>query len=243
MKQILSAIRKAVDDYNMIDEGDRIAVGLSGGKDSVTLLMALKNLQIFYPKHFEIVAITIDPGSNTFDTSEMEKLCEKLGVEYVIERTNIKQIVFDVRKEKNPCSLCANLRRGALNGAAEANGCNKVALGHHKDDVIETFFLSLFYEGHIHTFAPSTYLSRKNIKAIRPMIYLEEKDIKSFAKRNEIPIMKKTCEVDGETKREFMKNLIKELTKYIPRLKACIFGAIQRSNIKGWEKNEEVEEK
>lgn len=240
MRQILSALRKAVDDYNMIEEGDRIAVGLSGGKDSVTLLLALKNLQIFYPKHFEIVAITIDPGSNTFDTTKMEELCKKLEIEYVIERTNIKQIVFDVRKEKNPCSLCANLRRGALNGAAEAHGCNKVALGHHKDDVIETFFLSLFYEGHIHTFAPSTYLSRKNIKAIRPMIYLEEKDIKSFAKRNDIPVMHKTCEVDGETKREFMKNIIKELGKHIPRLKACIFGAIQRSNIKGWEKEGEI---
>lgn len=242
MKQILSSIRKAVDDYNMIEEGDRIAVGLSGGKDSVTLLLALKNLQIFYPKHFEIVAITVDPGSNTFDTTELEKMCADLNIEYVIERTNIKQVVFDIRKEKNPCSLCANLRRGALNGAAEAHGCNKVALGHHKDDVIETFFLSLFYEGHIHTFAPSTYLSRKNIAAIRPMIYLEEKEIKAFAKRNNIPIMKKTCEADGETKREFMKNLIMELSKNIPRLKACIFGAIQRSNIKGWEKTSKEEE-
>ncbi|MBQ8298529.1 MAG: tRNA 2-thiocytidine(32) synthetase TtcA [Clostridia bacterium] len=236
MKQILSSVRKAIDEYGMIEEGDRIAVGLSGGKDSVTLLLALKNLQIFYPKKFEIVAITIDPDSNTFDTSVLEKLCAELNIEYVIEKTNIKEVVFDIRKEKNPCSLCANLRRGALNGAAEAHGCNKVALGHHKDDVIETFLLSLFYEGHIHTFSPNTYLSRKNLMVIRPMIYLEEKEVKAFAKRNNIPIMKKSCEVDGSTKREFMKTIIMELSKRIPRLKACIFGAIERSNIKGWEK-------
>lgn len=243
MKQILSSIRKAVDDYGMINEGDKIAVALSGGKDSVTLLLALKNLQIFYPKHFELMALTIDPGSETFDTTEMEKLCEKIGVEYVIEKTHIKEVVFDIRKEKNPCSLCANLRRGALNSVAEEHGCNKVALGHHKDDVIETLLLSLFYEGNINTFAPTTYLSRKNITTIRPMIYLEEKEIKSFAKRNDIPIMKKTCAADGYTKREFIKELIKELSKKIPRLKACIFGAVQRSNIKGWEKVESEEEK
>ena len=243
MKQILSSIRKAVDDYGMINEGDKIAVALSGGKDSVTLLLALKNLQIFYPKNFELMALTIDPGSETFDTTEMEKLCEKIGVEYVIEKTHIKEVVFDIRKEKNPCSLCANLRRGALNSVAEEHGCNKVALGHHKDDVIETLLLSLFYEGNINTFAPTTYLSRKNITTIRPMIYLEEKEIKSFAKRNDIPIMKKTCAADGYTKREFIKELIKELSKKIPRLKACIFGAVQRSNIKGWEKVESEEEK
>ncbi len=236
MKQILSGIRKAIDEYGMIEEGDKIAVGLSGGKDSVTLLLALKNLQIFYPKKFDIVAITIDPGSNTFDTSVLEKLCADLNIEYVIEKTNIKEVVFDIRKEKNPCSLCANLRRGALNGAAKAHGCNKVALGHHKDDVIETFLLSLFYEGHIHTFSPNTYLSRKNLMVIRPMIYLEEKEVKAFAKRNNIPIMKKTCIVDGSTKREFMKTIIMELSKHIPRLKACIFGAIERSGIKGWDK-------
>ena len=242
MKQILSGMRKAIEDYKMIEEGDRIAVGLSGGKDSVTLLMAFKNLQIFYPKKFEIVAVTIDPGSNTFDTKILEDLCEKIGVEYVIEKTNIREVVFDIRQEKNPCSLCANLRRGALNDVATRLGCNKIALGHHKDDVIETFFLSLFYEGHIHTFSPVTYLSRKNVTTIRPFIYLEEKEIKAFAKRNNIPVMKKTCVVDGNTKREFMKNMILELSKHIPRLKACIFGAIERSNIKGWEKIETKEE-
>ena len=147
MKQILSGMRKAIEDYKMIEEGDRIAVGLSGGKDSVTLLMAFKNLQIFYPKKFEIVAVTIDPGSNTFDTKILEELCKELDVEYVIERTNIREVVFDIRQEKNPCSLCANLRRGALNDVATRIGCNKIALGHHKDDVIETFFLSLGVSG------------------------------------------------------------------------------------------------
>ena len=239
MKQILSNIRKAIDDYQMIEEGDKIAVGLSGGKDSITLLMALKNLQIFYPKHFELMAITVDPGSQTFDTSSLQKLCDGIGVEYVVLKTDIKEIVFDVRKEKNPCSLCANLRRGALYSTAKEYGCTKVALGHHMDDVIETFFLSLFYEGHIHTFAPNTYLSKNDIIIIRPMIYLEEKEIKAFAKRNNIPVMKKTCEVDGKTKREYMKNLIKELSKSIPRLKTCVFGAIVRSDIKGWQKEKE----
>ena len=193
MKQILSGMRKAIEDYKMIEEGDKIAIGLSGGKDSVTLLMAFKNLQIFYPKKFEIVAVTIEPGSNTFDTKILEELCKELDVEYVIERTNIREVVFDIRQEKNPCSLCANLRRGALNDVATRIGCNKIALGHHKDDVIETFFLSLFYEGHIHTFSPVTYLSRKNIVTIRPMIYVTEKQIKGFANKNPLPIMKKKC--------------------------------------------------
>ena len=240
MQQIVSSMRRAIEDYNMIEEGDRIAVGLSGGKDSITLLLALHNLSIWYPKKFEIVALTIDPGGDIFDTTELEKLCKSLNIEYVIERTNIKEVVFDIRKEKNPCSLCANLRRGALNGVAEAHGCNKVALGHHQDDVIETFFLSLFYEGNIHTFAPTTYLSRKNIVTIRPMIYVTEKQIKGFANKNPLPIMKKKCPHDGYSKREYIKTLIRTLTNDIPRLKACIFGAIERSNIPGWNKDEKI---
>ena len=234
MKQILSKIRKAVQDYDMIQEGDKIAVGLSGGKDSLTLLLALKNLQIFYPNHFELLAITVDPGFDTFDIESLKKFCEEINVELIVVNTHIKEIVFDIRNEKNPCSLCANLRRGALYSTASENGCTKIALGHHMDDVVETFFLSLFYEGHIHTFAPCTYLSRNKITSIRPMIYLEEKEIKAFVKRNNIPVMKKTCIVDGKTKREDMKNLVIELSKKIPRLKSNIFGAIKRSQIKGW---------
>lgn len=238
MQRILSYLRRTIDNYNMIEEGDKIAVGLSGGKDSFTLLMGLKALQRFYPKKFDIIAISVNPGFEFFNSEFLKTKCEEIGIEYVEEVSHIKEIVFDIRKEKNPCSLCANLRRGALNGVAEAHGCNKVALGHHQDDVIETFFLSLFYEGNIHTFSPTTYLSRKNIVTIRPMIYVTEKDIKSFLKRNPIPVMKKTCEMDGKSKREYMKDLIKTLTKDIPRLRACVFGAIQRSNIPGWKLEE-----
>ncbi|MBQ9313737.1 MAG: tRNA 2-thiocytidine(32) synthetase TtcA [Clostridia bacterium] len=239
MKQLLSKIRKAVQDFDMIQEGDKIAVGLSGGKDSLTLLLALKNLQIFYPNHFELLAITINPGFDSFDIESLKTFCKKIDVELVIVNTHIKEIVFDIRNEKNPCSLCANLRRGALYSTAKENGCTKVALGHHMDDVIETFFLSLFYEGHIHTFAPCTYLSRNEITSIRPMIYLEEKEITAFVKRNHIPVMKKTCVVDGKTKREDMKSLLIELGKKIPRLKNNIFGAIKRSTIKGWNHQEQ----
>lgn len=236
MREILSGLRKAVEEYQMIEEGDKIAVALSGGKDSITLLLALKNLQIFYPKHFEILAVTIDPGSNTFDIPMLEKLCADNEIEYVVEKTNIKEIVFDLRKEKNPCSLCANMRRGALNSVAKEHGCNKLALGHHKDDVIETLLMNLFYEGNMTTFAPVTYLSRSEITVIRPMIYLEEKQISGFVNRNNITAMKKTCEADGKTEREFFKNLVIELSKKIPRIKASVFGAIERSTIKGWSK-------
>lgn len=234
MKQILSRVRKAVQDFNMIEEGDKIAIGLSGGKDSITLLLALKNLQMFYPKHFEIMAITINPGFDSFDVESLKTFCKNQNVEFVVVNIPIKEIVFDIRQEKNPCSLCANLRRGALYNTAKEYGCTKVALGHHMDDVIETFFLSLFYEGHIHTFAPCTYLSRNKITSIRPLIYLEEKEISSFAKKNAIPVMKKTCIVDGKTKRMEMKNLVIQLGKNIPKLKQTIFGAIKRSNINGW---------
>ena len=171
-----------------------------------------------------------------FNTELLQKNCDELGVPLFIENSNIKEIGFDVRKEKNPCSLCANLRRGIINSIAIREGCNKIALGHHMDDVIETFFLSLFYEGNVHTFAPTTYLSRKNIVTIRPMIYVQEKDIKGFARRNEIPVMKKTCPADGYTKREYMKDLIKDLSKDIPKIKPCVFRAITRSGIKGLDK-------
>lgn len=229
MKQILSSIRKAVEDYNMIEEGDKIAVALSGGKDSVTLLLALKNLQIFYPKHFELMALTVDPGSETFDTTEMEKLCEKIGVEYVIERTNIKQVVFDIRKEKNPCSLCANLRRGILYDTAKKYGCNKVALGHHMDDVMETFMMSLIYEGRVHTFLPVTYLSRKDIYVIRPMIYTPESEIKHLVKKYGIEVVKNNCPANGETKRQYVKELITGIAKENKGVRESIFGAIMRS--------------
>ena len=237
MKPILSAMRKAIEDYKMIEEGDKIAVGLSGGKDSVTLLMALKNLQIFYPKKFEIVAVTIDPGSNTFDTKILEDLCEKLEVEYVIEKTNIREVVFDIRKEKNPCSLCANLRRGVINSIAVREGCNKIALGHNQDDVLETFLLNLLYAGNIGTFSPMSYMDRSGITLIRPLIYTPEKDTKRFIKKNNLSVMPKVCPMDGTSKRESMKQMIFTLQKDIPMIRANLFGAIQR-NLPDWKKRD-----
>ena len=234
MQRMLSYIRKAVDDYNMIDDGDKIAVGLSGGKDSITLLMGLKALQRFYSKKFQVVAITINPGFDDFNGSFLKDFCENIGVQYVEEETQIKQIVFDERKEKNPCSLCANLRRGILNSVAIREGCNKIALGHNEDDVLETFFLNLLYGGNINTFAPTSYMDRSKITLIRPLIYAPEKSIKTFVKKNNIKVMNKCCPMDGYSKREDMKNLIYELQKDIPNLKANLFGAIKRSNIKGW---------
>ena len=196
MQRIVSHIRKAIEDYNMIDDGDKIAVGLSGGKDSITLLMALKNLQIFYPKKFEILAISINPGFEFFDSKFLRDTCKNIGVEYVEEKTHIKEIVFDIRKEKNPCSLCANLRRGVLNSVAIREGCNKIALGHNEDDVLETFFLNLLYGGSINTFAPKSYMDRSKITLIRPLIYVPEKSIKTFVKKNNIKVMNKCCPMD-----------------------------------------------
>ena len=234
MQKILGNMRKAIQDYDMIENGDKIAVGLSGGKDSIILLNALYRLKQFLPINFDIMAITIDPGFNNFDTNYLKDMCDKLNIEYVIYDSHIKDIVFDIRNEKNPCSLCANLRRGMLNSVAIEHGCNKIALGHHMDDVIETLFLSLFYEGHIHTFAPVTYLSRSNIHLIRPMIYVEEKQIKSAINKSDFKIMNKCCSQDGFTKRDYMKDLFKKLILDIPNVRSNIFGAIKRSNIKGW---------
>jgi len=234
MQKILSNMRKAIENFNMIEEGDKIAVGLSGGKDSITLLMALKNLQIFYPKKFDIIAISINPGFEFFDSNFLSELCEKLDVPYFEEESHIKEIVFDIRQEKNPCSLCANLRRGILNSTAIREGCNKIALGHNEDDVLETFLLNLFYGGNINTFAPVSYMDRSKVTLIRPLIYVPEKSIKTFVKKNNIEVMNKCCPMDGVSKREDMKNLIREFQKEIPNVKANLYGAIKRSNIKGW---------
>ena len=236
MQRMLSYIRKAIDDYSMIEEGDKIAVGLSGGKDSITLLMVLKALQRFYDKKFDLIAISVNPGFDFFNSEFLQATCDRIGVQYVEEKTHIKEIVFDIRKEKNPCSLCANLRRGILNSVAIREGCNKIALGHNEDDVLETFFLNLLYGGSIGTFAPKSYMDRSGITLIRPLIYAPEKSIKTFVKKNNIEVMPKCCPMDGVSKREVMKNLIHELQKDIPMVKTNIYGAIKRSNIKGWEK-------
>ena len=234
MQRILSGLRKAIENYNMIEEGDKIAIGLSGGKDSITLVMALKALQRFYPKKFDIIAVSVNPGFDFFDSAFLQETCKNIGVEYVEAQSYIKDIVFDIRKEKNPCSLCANLRRGILNSTAIEHGCNKIALGHNEDDVLETFFLNLLYAGNISTFAPVSYMDRSKITLIRPMIYLSEREIRKFIKRQNITVMPKSCPMDGVSKREYMKELIAKLVLDIPTVKANIMGAIKRANINGW---------
>lgn len=235
MQQILSKMRKAIEEYNMIEEGDKIAICLSGGKDSITLLNGLKALQRFYPKHFELIAISINPGFDFFDTGFLQKICNDIDIPLFIEESNIKEIVFDIRKEKNPCSLCSNLRRGIINSTAIREGCNKIALGHNMDDVLETFLLNLLYTGSLSTFSPKSYMDRSKITLIRPLILLGEKDTKRFIKRNNKSVMPKVCPMDEHTKRETMKEQILLWQKDIPTIRANIFGAISR-NLDGWKK-------
>jgi tRNA(Ile)-lysidine synthase TilS/MesJ len=233
-KRLLSHARRAVDDYQMIEDGDRIAVGISGGKDSLALLTALAGLRRFYPKKFEVIGISIDMGLEGMDFSAVAKYCEELGVEYKIVKTEISNIIFNVRKEPNPCSLCAKMRRGALNTAAVEEGCNKVALGHHFDDVVETFMLNLFFEGRIGTFSPVTYLSRMDITVIRPLIYMPEKDVRYFASKVTLPVIASPCPADKNTERERMKELLHNLERENKGLRYRIFGAMQRANIDGF---------
>lgn len=234
IKRVLSYVRRGVDDYNMIEEGDRIAVGVSAGKDSLTLLCAMADLRRFYPKKFELCAVTVDMGFDGADFSAIKALCNELGVEYHIVPTQISKVIFDVRKEKNPCSLCAKMRRGALYGYAREIGFNKVALGHHFDDVVETFMLNLFYEGRLGCFQPVTYLSNTGITLIRPMIYMPEKDVRYFASKSYLPVVKSPCPADGNTEREEMKKLLATLERENKGLRYRIFGAIQRGEIDGF---------
>ena len=233
MQKILSRTRRAVDDYHMIEEGDKIAVGVSGGKDSLTLLCTLANLRRFYPNKFDLIAISLDMGFDGLDFSKVQELCDRIGVEYVIEKTDIAEVVFDIRKESNPCSLCAKMRRGGVNDLAVKNGCNKVALGHHNEDVIETFFLSLFYEGRIGCFSPVTYLSRRDIHVIRPLIYVAERDIKGYASRAELPIVFNPCPMDGKSKRQDMKDFINNSQSEDKFFKTRMMHAIQ-TGLEAW---------
>lgn len=235
-QKLLSYTRKAVDDYQMINEGDKIAIGISGGKDSLTLLYALKGLQRFYPNKFELEAITVGLGFDDFDTTGIKNLCEKLEVNYSVINTNIAKIIFEERKEKNPCSLCAKMRKGAFNELAEKLGCNKVAFGHHKDDIIATMIMSLIYEGRFYSFAPLTYLDRRKLYALRPLLYVSESEIISFTKQNNLPIIKSPCPANGYTKREYANQLIKQLNVDNPGVKDKFFTAISRSQIPGWSK-------
>lgn len=232
-KRLMSFVRRAVDDYGMIADGNRVAVGVSGGKDSLALLSALSILRRFYPKRFELVAISIDPSGGT-DLSELERFFAELGVEYRIVRTDIFRIVFDIRKEENPCSLCAKLRRGALGDAATAAGCNVLALGHHFDDAVETFMLNLFFEGRMGCFSPVTELSRSGLRLIRPLIYMPEKDVRYFADKNSLPIVAPVCAADGKTEREEMKKLLAELEREHKGIKHRVFTAMQKAGLDGF---------
>ncbi len=234
LQKVLSTVRKAVEDYNMINDGDKVAVGVSGGKDSQLLLLAMKELQRFLPAKFELIAISIALGFETFDKKSLISFYEQASVEYHIEETNISKVVFEARNEQNPCALCSNMKKGAIFNAALRLGCNKVAFAHHMDDVIETFLMSQIYEGRIHTFSPVTHMDRKNITLIRPMIYTEEKLIKAINKHLGLMPVGSGCPVDGVTKRQNTKDLIKDLTKENRHIKANLFGAIQRAEICGW---------
>ncbi len=234
IQKILSPVRKAVEEYNMIEDGDKIAVGISGGKDSLTLLCALAVMRLFLKQKFELVAITIDMGFESSDFSKISELCRELDVEYHIIPTQIYEIIFNVRKEKSPCSLCARMRRGALHDASKELGCNKIALGHHFDDVVETFMLNLFFEGRLGCFRPVTYLSIKDLTMIRPLIYTYEKDIKTFASKECLPVYKAPCPADGNTERAKMKEFLAPFDKEHSGLYHRVMGAIQRAELDGF---------
>lgn len=236
MQKLLSYMRSACQQYDMIKDGDRIAVGVSGGKDSMALLAAMANLRIFYPAKFELVAITLDPrfGGEDADYFEIEELCRKLDVEYIIKRTQLAEVIFDIRKESNPCSLCARMRRGALHDAAKAAGCNKIALGHHLDDVAETFIMNLFNGGTLDCFMPVTYLSRKDIYMIRPMIFARESDCARVARKENLPVVKSKCPADGTTERQEVKEFLSSLEKKYGNVREKILGAMQRKEINGY---------
>lgn len=234
VRRLLSRVRRAVDDYQMIDDGDKIAVGVSGGKDSLALLIALSELRRFYPKSFEVVAITVDMGFEGGDFSSLEAFYEALGVPYKIVKTNLAEIIFDTRKESNPCSLCARMRRGILHDTAKELGCNKLALGHHHDDVLETFMMNLCNEGRLGTFSPVTYLDRKDITVIRPFVLTKESEIIGFCSHNAVPVVKSLCPEDKVTDREFYKGLLNDLESRREGLRHRMFTALIKADLSGY---------
>ncbi|WP_443649086.1 tRNA lysidine(34) synthetase [Blautia faecicola] len=234
LQQLMSQTRRAIDDYGMIHTGDKIAIGISGGKDSLTLLYALHGLQRFYPEKFDLEAITVDLGNPDFDLSHIRHLCETMQIPYTVVKTEIAQIVFEERKEKNPCSLCAKMRKGALNDAVKKLGCNKIAYAHHKDDIVETMMMSLIYEGHFYSFPPITHLDRTNLTVIRPLMYVSEADVKEFCRKYQLPVVKSPCPADGYTKRQYVKDLLRKLNLENPGVKERMFSAIINGNISDW---------
>lgn len=243
-RRILSYTRRAVEDYDMISDGDKIAVGLSGGKDSLALVCAVAALKKFYPKKFELEVITMDPGfykagfgeeeTAKKDFEKLRELCNQLQVNFTLFETDIAKIIFDIRKEKNPCSLCARMRRGALHTHAKELGCNKIALGHHFDDAVETFMMNLFNEGRIGCFSPVTYLDRTDITLIRPLVYTPEKDIRYFINHSDLPVVHSCCPQDKNSDRERVKQLLNSLDKENKGIKYRIFGAMQRAEVDGF---------
>ena len=234
LQQLMSQTRRAIDDYGMIHTGDKIAIGISGGKDSLTLLYALHGLQRFYPEKFDLEPITVDLGNPDFDLSHIRHLCETMQIPYTVVKTEIAQIVFEERKEKNPCSLCAKMRKGALNDAVKKLGCNKIAYAHHKDDIVETMMMSLIYEGHFYSFPPITHLDRTNLTVIRPLMYVSEADVKGFCRKYQLPVVKSPCPADGYTKRQYVKDLLRKLNLENPGVKERMFSAIINGNISDW---------
>lgn len=238
MNKFTGLVRRCIEDYSMISDGDKIAVGVSGGKDSLALLYALASLRSYYPEKFQLYAVTLDLDFEGMDFSPIQQLCRELSVPYVIKKTNIREIVFDERREKNPCSLCAKMRRGSLCDLLNELGIHKIALGHHFDDAIETFLMSLLFEGRISCFQPVTYLDRSGITQVRPMLYVGEGTISNLAKKYCFPIVENPCPMDKESKRHEIKELISTLSKTYPDLKSKVFGAIQRLPLEGWQPNE-----
>ena len=236
MSDITGTVRRCIQDYDMIKEGDKIAVGVSGGKDSVALLTALARLQSYYPKRFELTAITLSMGLPGMDFTPIKTLCQELDVPYVVKETQIAQIIFEARQEKNPCALCSKMRRGALNDTIKEMGISILALGHHMDDAVETLVMNLLYEGRIGCFEPVTYMSRSGVTQIRPMLYCREMDVTGFARREKLPIVESTCPMDKNSRREDTKKLLSQLTHQFPDLRTKLFGAMQRLPLKGWER-------
>jgi len=232
--KLTGPVRRCIDDYNMIEQGETVAVGVSGGKDSVVLLCSLAHLRTYHPRKFNIHVVTLDMGLNDMDFTPVKDLCNDLDVPFTLERSDIAGVVFDARKEKNPCSLCSKMRRAALCNMVKRLGIKKIALAHHYDDAVETFLLSLLYEGRIHCFQPVTHLDRTGVVQIRPMLYIEEKMIKKFRETRDLPVIYNPCPMNGVSKREDVKNLIKKLRADYPDIKAKIFGAMQRLPLEGW---------
>ncbi len=236
MQRILGYMRKAIQEFDLIQDGDKIAVGVSGGKDSMVLLRGLYLLKRFIGIEYDLTAITLDPQFNGVpgNYEPVREMCKEMGIPYYLKPTDIGQIVFDVRKEPNPCSLCARMRRGALHDAAIEMGCNKIALGHHYDDVVETFMMNLFNEGRIGCFSPKSYLSRKDLWMIRPLVFAPEKEVRKAAAKCGLPIVKSKCPADGHTSRQQMKEFLLQHEKDSDGFKYRLFGALRRSGIDGW---------